>query len=384
MSAVLRGGVEAAVEGLDRLLLGTVGRPLVAVLDDRESEARIQALIRIARIEVDGAGIALAEGLAALLELVLVHEGLRRAVAGRAVLDAHRVVGHLEGVELAAAQAEDELRIVERVVAPQGTVGAELQAPGGGIVQDDLAGLGGRRPPAPVVRRVEERGRRIEQRAGLQGEGGAAGRTADFAVHFRDIGNRQVRGDLVDLLHDELHDLVGRGPGDGVGLGVGEGGGHERNVAVGAEQLEVEVGSQEADLIREEFQLLDPVAVIRVVLPGGDVRLGEFLQEHVGVGDGGVALGPGPGVRIGRAPAAVHVVVHGAGLQGVLGLVGRAGEEVGAVGLELVVVHLRINVEYHVLDTILEILVGPFLVAGVLLTVVEVHARGREQAGENE
>ena len=65
-------------------------------------------------------------------------------------------------------------------------------------------------------------------------------------------------------------------------------------------------------------------------------------------------------------------------------LVGGAGEEVGAVVLELVVVDLRVHVEHHVLDAVLEILVGPLLIPRVLLGIIEVHAGGCDDAGENE
>ena len=267
---------------------------------------------------------------------------------------------------------------------PQGTVSAELQAPVGGMVDDDFAGLGGLLPLGLVVRRVEERGGSIQERAGLQGEGGDAGGAADLAVHLGDVGHRQVRRDGIELIDDELHDLVGRRAGDAVGLRIAESRGHERHVAVGAEQLEVEVRPQETELIREQFHLLDPVDVVGIVLPLGDVRLIQFLQIHARVGDGGIALRPGAGIGIRRAPAAVHVVVHGAGLQCVLSLVGSPREEVSAVARKLVVIHLRIHVEHHVLDAFREVFVGPFLVARVLLGIVEVHARSRNDTGENE
>ena len=269
-------------------------------------------------------------------------------------------------------------------MAPQGAVGAEFQAPGGGVVKDVLAGQGGLLPLGLVARRVEQRGRRIEQRAGLEGERCDTGGAAYLRTHLRDVGNGKVRGDGVKFVHDELHDLVGRGAGDGIGLGVGEGRRHEGDVTVCPEQFEIEVSPEEAEFVREQFHLLNPVGIIGVILPLGDVRLLDFLHVHADIGDGRIALCPGIGIGIGGTPSAVGVVVHGTGLQRVLGLVGGSGKEVGAIGSELVIIDLRVNVEYHVLDAILEVFVCPCLVTRVLLGVVEVDAGGREDTGENE
>ena len=328
--------------------------------------------------------MALPEGLAVVLVLELVHETLRRAVAGRAVLDADRIVGLLEGIALAPAETEDELLVEESVMAPELPVRAELQAPDVGVVEDVLASLGGLLPLGPVIGGVEQRRSRVEQRTGLEGVRGDAGGAADFGTDFRRVGNREIRRDRVQFVDDELHDLVGRGPLDAVRLRVGERRRHERHVAVGAEQFEIEVGPQETELIREELQLLGPDGIVRVVLPGRDVRLVDLLQIHADIGDGRIGLVPDIGIRVGRAPASVHVVVHRAGLQRILGLVGGAGEEISAVVFELAVVDLRVDIEHHVLDTILEVFVRPFLVPGGLLRIVEVDARDGDGAGENE
>ena len=65
-------------------------------------------------------------------------------------------------------------------------------------------------------------------------------------------------------------------------------------------------------------------------------------------------------------------------------LVGCTCKEVSAVIIELGVVDLGVNIEYHVLYTILVVFVGPFLVTCVFLGIVEVYARSRDDAGENE
>ena len=189
---------------------------------------------------------------------------------------------------------------------------------------------------------------------------------------------------FVQFVHDELHDLAGRRTFDVVGLGVGERGGYQRHIAIGAQQFKVEVRTEETEFVREQFHLGHPLGIVRVVLPLRNIGLVQLFQEHAHVGNGRVALGPGTGIGVGGTPATVYVVVYCTGFQGILSLIGSTCQEVGAVGFELVVVHLCVNVEYHIFDTILEVFVCPLLVTRVFLGIVEVCAGERNDAGENE
>ena len=212
----------------------------------------------------------------------------------------------------------------------------------------------------------------VEQRTCLKGICRNTGCTADLSILFGKVRNGQERRDGVDLVHYELYDLICRSTADGIGLGVCEGGGYQRHVAIGPEQFEIEVCTQETKFVREQFHLCHPLVIAGVVLPFGEVGLVDFLQIHAGVCNGRVRFGPCPGIGVGRTPTAVDIVVHGSGLQRILGLVGGTGQEVGAVVLELIVVDLGVNIEYHVLDTFRKVFICPRFIAGVFLCIVEV------------
>ena len=274
----------------------------------------------------------LLEGLSVSLILVGVHQGLGRAVAGVAVLHADRIIVHLKRVAGLGAEHEDEFRIGEGLVAPEVGIRAEAVAPEGGIVDEDLAGRCGLFPELLVVVLVEQGGSLIEERTGFQRERGAAGGTADFLAGNVIVRDGQIFGHGVQLVDDELENILGRGALHRVGLLVGERRRHQRDVAVSPDQLEIEERAEEAQFVREQFELLHHGRVVGVVLIIRQVDLVDALQVHVHLGDGAVGPFPGGRERIRRRPASIVILVDRREGKGELGLVRGTGDH-GAVAV---------------------------------------------------
>ena len=127
-------------------------------------------------------------------------------------------------------------------------------------------------------------------------------------------------GHGVQLVDDELENILGRGALHRVGLLVGERRRHQRDVAVSPDQLEIEERAEEAQFVREQFELLHHGRVVGVVLIIRQVDLVDALQVHVHLGDGAVGPFPGGRERIRRRPASIVILVDRREGKGELGM----------------------------------------------------------------
>ena len=168
------------------------------------------------------------------------------AVARGTVLHTDGVVGHLEGIVLTTTDTEDEFRIQESIMSPKVGVRAEFQPPSGGVVEDILASLCSLLPLGLVVGWVVERRSCIEQRASFESKCSDACSASHFCIDFRIVVSRKIRSNGIALIDDELHNLVGWCAFHIVCLTIGESSRYKWHIAVGLEQLEIEVCTEEA------------------------------------------------------------------------------------------------------------------------------------------
>ena len=90
----------------------------------------------------------------------------------------------------------------------------------------------------------------------------------------------------------------------------------------------------------------------------------QFLQIHVNLSNGCIRPCPCSVIRIGSTPTTIPIVVDSARFESILCLIGSTCQEIGTVGLKLIIIYLCIDIEHHVLNAVAVILVGPRLVAG--------------------
>ena len=142
-------------------------------------------------------------------------------------------------------------------------------------------------PEFLVTTGVEQRTCLIEERTGLQGHGSQASGTSCLTgssiVLQRTIANRQMRSNLVTLFDHEVEHVLSRCTPQGVCLVGADDIRVERHIAIVAYQLEIEVSTQEAHLIRQTIEAGHLVGVVLVELILREVTVLVVGKEVVGL-----------------------------------------------------------------------------------------------------